>query len=169
MGWRFIMSCSACLLEHLSGKFCFGFVVGSCVFICRAGFHLLSVSADSTMEFLKLCIPAWDVFFPPTSRNCFFGSAEDGSLIHSGDVAPSSGFCSFHWLFFFYEILASLLFCSSILGTVFCQPVAYPAWWQEVLVYGHFLPAVVPHDVRPFWPHHLLQWQCLGRLLFARL
>ena len=75
------MSCSACLLELLSGKFCFGFVVGSCVIICLAGFILLSVS-DSTMEFLKLCIPAWDIFFPPTSRNCFLGRTEDGSLFH---------------------------------------------------------------------------------------
>ena len=30
-------------------------------FICRAGFHLPSESAGSTVEFLQLCIPVWDV------------------------------------------------------------------------------------------------------------
>ena len=74
----FFMLNSACLLELLSGKFCFGFVVGSYVIICRTGFHLLSDSAGSTMEFLQLRIPAWDVVSPPSSGNCFFGSGEDG-------------------------------------------------------------------------------------------
>ena len=73
------MPSSTCLLDLLSGKFCFGFVVGSYVFICRSGFHLLSESAGSTVKFLQLCIPAWDVVSPPSSGNCFFGSAEDGS------------------------------------------------------------------------------------------
>ena len=68
---------SACLLELLSGKFCFGFVEGSYVIICRAEFHLLSESARCTV-FFQLCIPAWDVVSPPSSGNCFFGSAEDG-------------------------------------------------------------------------------------------
>ena len=53
-------------------------IVGSCVFICWAGFHFLSESAGSTVKFLQLCIPAWDVVSPPSSGNCFFGSAEDG-------------------------------------------------------------------------------------------
>ena len=66
------------LLELLSGKFCFGFVVGSYVFICRTGFHLLSKSTGSTAEFLQLCIPAWDVVSPPSSGNCSLGSTEDG-------------------------------------------------------------------------------------------
>ena len=41
------------LLKLLSGKFCFGLVVGSCVIICRAGFHLLSESVDSTVGSLQ--------------------------------------------------------------------------------------------------------------------
>ena len=70
---------SECLLELLSCKFCFGFVVGSYVITCRAEFHLLSESAGSTVELLQMCILTWDVVSPPSSGNCFFGSAEDGS------------------------------------------------------------------------------------------
>ena len=114
----FFIPSSSFLLEILSGKLCFGFVVDSYVIIYRAGFHLLPESADSTMEFLQLCSPAWDVVFPSSPGNWFFGSAADGScesvhFFHSSDVAPFSDLCSFRQLFF--EILGSWLFCSSSL------------------------------------------------------
>ena len=75
----FFMPGSACL-ELLSCKFCFGFVVGGYIITYRAEFHLLSESAGSTVEFLHLCIPTWDVVSPPSCGNCLFGSAEDGSV-----------------------------------------------------------------------------------------
>ena len=74
----FFMPGSACLLELLSGKFCFGFEAAMLSSVGQK-FHLLSESAGSTVEFLQLCIPAWDVVSPPSSGNCFFGNAEDGS------------------------------------------------------------------------------------------
>ena len=96
------------------------------------------------MEFLQLCIPAWDVVSPPSS---VLRMAPVNRFRWSCYIFR---FLQFSSAFFLNEILASLLFCSSSLGTVFYLPVTYPAWWQEALVCGHFLPAVVPHDGQLF-------------------
>ena len=120
-----IVSCqSGQVCWSLSGKFCFGFVVGSCVFICWAGFHLLSESADSTMEFLQLCIPAWDAVSPPPSGNCFLAVLK---------MAPVNRFTfSFRWCRFIFKFLQ---FSPAFLG----NSGQYALLWCHL---GHtFLPA----------------------------